>query len=79
MEKESEISNFEAKLKKAEFKFSREIKEVKLAEERATALLKQQKAKVDKITKQAKENQQLNNLLQIRLNQLKDDKDKQLI
>jgi hypothetical protein len=40
MEKESEISNFEAKLKKAEFKYSREIKEAKLAEERATGLLK---------------------------------------
>jgi len=40
MEKESEITNYEAKIKKAEFKYSREIKEIKLAEERATALLK---------------------------------------
>lgn len=40
MEKDSEISNYEAKLKKAEFKHSREIKEAKMAEERATTLLK---------------------------------------
>ncbi len=40
MEKQSQISNFQAKFKKAEFKYSRELKEAKLAEERATGLLK---------------------------------------
>lgn len=54
MEKDMEISDFEAKMKKVEFKHGREIKEAKMAEERAKNVLKDEKAKLDKITKQAK-------------------------
>lgn len=76
MEKEREISNFEAKLKKIEFKHSRDLKEAKMAEEKATNLLKEEKNKSDKFSKQAKENQEQNTLLQLRLTELKEDKDR---
>lgn len=57
MEKQREISDFQSKLKKIEFKHNRDLKEAKSGEERAKALLKQEKVKVDKISKQANENQ----------------------
>jgi hypothetical protein len=78
MEKEREISGFEAKLKKLEFKHSRDLKEAKMAEERASGLLKEEKAKNDKVNKQAKENQEQNTLLQMRLAELKEDKEKEV-
>lgn len=78
MEKEREISNFETKLKKIEFKHSRDLKEAKMAEERANNLLKEEKNKSDKFSKQAKENQEQNNLLQLRLTELKEDKEKEI-
>lgn len=78
MEKEREISNFEAKLKKIEFKHSRDLKESKMAEERASNLLKEEKSKSDKYSKQARENQEQNSLLQLRLAELKEDKDKEV-
>jgi hypothetical protein len=57
MEKDREISDFDSKLKKIEFKHNREVKEAKTAEERAKGLLKEEKAKVDKLSKHANENQ----------------------
>jgi hypothetical protein len=53
MEKEREISDFEAKMKKVEFKHNRELKEARMAEDRSKTLLKEEKAKIDKINKQA--------------------------
>lgn len=72
MEKDRQISDFDSKLKKIEFKNNRELKEARSAEERAKGLLKEEKAKVDKISKQANENQEQNNLLQMRLSALKE-------
>lgn len=44
-------------MKKAELKYNREIKDAKMAEERAKTLLKDEKTKMDKLAIQAKENQ----------------------
>lgn len=79
MEKEREISDFDSKLKKIEFKHNREVKEAKAGEERAKGLLKEEKAKVDKLSKQANENQEQNNLLQMRLAALKEEKEKEIL
>lgn len=65
-------------MKKIQFKHTRDLKEVKLAEQRAKNLLKDEKAKVDKLSKQAKENQEQSNLLQMRLAELKQDKDREI-
>ncbi len=79
MEKDREISDFDSKLKKIEFRHNRELKEAKTAEQRAKALLKEEKAKVDKVSKQASENQEQNNLLQMRLSALKQEKEKEIL
>lgn len=79
MEKEREISDFDSKLKKIEFKHNREVKEAKAGEERAKGLLKEEKARVDKLSKQANENQEQNNLLQMRLAALKEEKEKEIL
>lgn len=42
-------------------------------------MLKEEKAKVDKISKQASENQEQNNLLQMRLSALKEEKEKEIL
>ena len=63
MEKDRQISDFDSRLKKIEFRHNRELKEAKTAEQRAKGLLKEEKAKVDKVSKQASENQEQNNLL----------------
>jgi hypothetical protein len=57
MEKDREISDFDSKLKKIEFRNNRDIKEAKAGEERAKGLLKEEKTKVDRLSKQANENQ----------------------
>lgn len=49
-----------------------------MAEDRATNLLKEEKAKNNKVTKQAKENQEQNALLQLRVTEIKEDKDKEV-
>ena len=51
MEKEREISSFEAKFKKAEIKSNRDLKEAKIAEDKAKNTLKEERAKLDKTTK----------------------------
>lgn len=76
MERDRQISDFEAKIKKTEFKHSRDLKEAKIAEDRAKALLKEEKAKVDRLTKLAKENQEQNHLLNLRLAELRDEKER---
>lgn len=78
MEKERIISDFDAKLKKIEFRHSRDLKEAKMSEERASNLLKEEKIKSDKFSRQARENQEQNNLLQLRLTELKEDKDREV-
>lgn len=65
-------------MKKTEFKHSRDLKEAKIAEDRAKGLLKEEKAKVDKLTKQAKENQEQNQLLTLRLAELRDEKEREV-
>jgi hypothetical protein len=42
-------------------------------------LLKEEKAKVDRLSKQANENQEQNNLLQMRLAALKEEKEKEVL
>lgn len=71
MEKEREVTDHAAKLKKIEFKNSRDLKELKMAEEKAKTQLKEEKAKLDKMTKSANEAIQQNAILQHRLSELK--------
>ena len=49
-----------------------------MAQDRAGNLLKQEKNKNDKLSRQAKENQEQNVLLQMRLNELKEEKEKEV-
>lgn len=63
MEKDREIADFTAKMKKVEFKHSRELKEVTIAKERAEALLKDEKGRCDKHTKAAQQHAQQNQVL----------------
>jgi len=78
MEKDREIADFEAKMKKVEFKHARELKELKVAKERFEALLKDEKSKADKFSRQAHEHADQNKVLELRWSELKKEKEKEL-
>lgn len=63
MEKDREIADFEAKMKKVDFRHARELKELKVAKERFEALLKDEKSRADKFSRQAQEHQGQNKIL----------------
>lgn len=63
MEKDREIADFTAKMKKVEFKHNREVKEASIAKERAETLLKDEKGRLDKQTKAAQQHAQQNQVL----------------
>lgn len=78
MEKDREIADFAARMKKVEFKHSRDIKDAKIAKDRFEALLKEEKTKSDKYSRAAQQNAEQNQILELRLAELKRDKDKEL-
>lgn len=57
MEREREVADFETKNKKIEFKHARDIRESKIAEERAKNMLKEEKKRSDRVNAQLKESQ----------------------
>jgi hypothetical protein len=63
MEKDREIADFTAKMKKVEFKHNRELKETTIGRERAEALLREEKGRCDKQTKAAQQHAQQNQVL----------------
>lgn len=65
-------------MKKAEFKHNRDLKEAKIAEERAKILLKEEKGKVDKLSKEAKAAQEQNCLLNMRLGELREEREREV-
>ena len=50
MEKERELANIDAKIKKSDFKHNREINELKKSEEKLKTTLKKEKSKYDQIS-----------------------------
>ena len=79
MKREREVADFQAKMKKTEFKHSRDIKEAKMAEDRAKNLLKEEKSRVDKLSKVAKEREEQNQLLNRRINELREKNEKEVL
>lgn len=78
MEKDREIADFTAKTKKLEFKHNRDLKEAKIAKERAETLLRDEKAKTDKYSRAAQENSEQRQALEIRLAELKREKEREV-
>lgn len=78
MEKDREIADFAARMKKVEFKHNRELKEGSITRERAEALLREEKARSDKHSRAAQEHAQLNHVLELRLAELKREKEREL-
>lgn len=51
MQKERELNDFSAKFKRSQLKFNRDIKQIKIAEQKAKVQLKDERTKHDKTTK----------------------------
>ncbi len=78
MARDREVSDFETKIKKIDFKHSRDLKESKIAEERAKGLLKEEKKRLDRLTAQVKEAQEQSRLLTMRLAELREEKEREV-
>ena len=78
MERDREVAAFQAQTKKTEFKHNRDLKEARQAEDRAKLLLKEEKSKSDKLTKQISQLTQQSQLLERRLSEVKEEKGREL-
>jgi hypothetical protein len=76
MEKDREIADFTARMKKVEFKHNRELKELTIGRERAETLLREEKGRSDKYSRTAQERTQQTQVLELRLAELKRDKER---